>query len=120
MNNSFPIEWSRQRRDAGHYLVATTLLSEHDYFKRCVTLRHRDEGPDMIDLEGLENWRWSSGERTLIHLFLTLADYRRPVNILQILELDDRNRPAAGNALAMACAPADRWDTNTQSYTEAF
>lgn len=113
-------EWDRQRRDAGHYLVATSILCEHDWFTRHVDLRHRDDGPDTIDLEAIDDYAWSSGERTLINLFLTLAGWPRNATVRDVLSLDDRNRQAAGNAISLACANERYWQVGTASYREAF
>lgn len=119
MNTSFPIQWGRTRRDAGHYLVASSCLAGHHMFGDFVTLRHRDDGPDEIhDLEALDDFAWSSGERVLVHLFLTFAGFARDCRVYDLLALDPENRQAAGNAISMACAQG--WHPSTQSYDEAF
>lgn len=112
------LEWGRQRRDAGHYLTAASLLCEHFWFTDHVELRHRDAGPDLIDLEALDDFAWSSGERVLVNLFLTFAGYHRNVQVRDLLALDPPNRNAAGNAISLACSQG--WHPSTQSYTEAF
>lgn len=116
---SFPIDWSRQRRDAGHYLNAASGLAGHFRWDELVTLRHADHGPDEIhDLEAIDTWAWSGGERVLVNLFLTLAGFTRDVQVRDLLALDPENRNAAGNAISMACSQG--WHPSTQSYLEAF
>lgn len=114
------IPWGRQPRDAGHYLAAASILGEHFFFQDTVTLRHETDGPDLIDLDQFESFNWSSGERTLVNLFLTFAGWPRHVTLDDVLNLDTPNRNAAGNAISMLCALPDRWDIRTQSYVEAF
>lgn len=118
---AFPIAWGGHRRDAGHYLAAASILGEHRHFQALVTLRHRDDGPDVIhDLDALEDFAWSSGERTLLGLFLGYAGFHRPTTVADILSLDEPNRVAAGNSVSMACAPARYLHPSMQSYDEAF
>lgn len=115
-----PISWGRQRRDAGHYLVAASHLSEHDRFLQDVVLGNSQTDLDLMDIDSIEDWSWSSGEKTLVDLFLTCAGYIRKVTIADVMNLDEPNKLAASNAIQMMCAPADRWDTRTASYREAF
>lgn len=117
--STFPIDWSRQRRDAGHYLTAASCLAGHFRWEELVRLRHADQGPDEIhDLEAIDNFPWSSGERVLVNLFLTFAGFNRDCQIRDLLALDPENRNAAGNAISMACGHG--WHPSTQSYAEAF
>lgn len=105
-----PITWSAQRRDAGYYLVATSNLCEHDHFLQSVALRHDASHLDEIDVEALDAWCWSSGEETLVNLFLTCAGYSRAVTVRDILNLDSKNKSAAANTISMLCAPAEGWE----------
>lgn len=116
--NQHPIPWGRTRRDAGHFLVASSCLAGHDWFERHVTLRHRDDGPDTMDVEALDDYAWSSGERVLVGLFLTFAGYPRNCQMRDLFALDPENRKAAGDAVALACS--EGWHPSMQSYSEAF
>lgn len=115
-----PLSWGRLRRDAGHYLVSMSLLCEHDHFLRNFEPAEPGPYPDFLDVEAMENFGWSSGEKTLVNLFLVFAGFGREVTINDILSLDSRNKSASGNAIAMACAKEGSWFPSAKSYQEAF
>lgn len=113
--------WGRERRDAGHYLVAMSILNDHDWFRNHVTLGSDDiTNPERIDVQALDDYSWSSGERTLVNLFLTFAGWPRTVTVRDIFNLDEKNKNAVGNALSIACRPNGTWRLDTVSYDEAF
>lgn len=102
-----PITWSAQRKDAGYYLVATSNLCEHDHFLETVKLDY--DGIDQIDIAELQQWGWSSGEKTLVDLFLFCAGYSTGVTLRDVMNLDRKNLTAAANTISMLAAPADGW-----------
>lgn len=79
---------------AARRLVATSVLSNHPYTPRIFDLdRH------SLDIDAMNDWNWSSGERVLISLLSSFGGYGTGPTVEEFQRLDDDNRRAAVDAL---------------------
>lgn len=86
-----------ERLEAVEHLIAASALCEHPTFLDCW-----NPNTKALDIEGLQDWRWSGGELTLIDTLLVICGYPRDVQLLDLWKLDESNRRAVVTALDIA------------------
>jgi hypothetical protein len=80
---------------ASRTLISTTVLQHNPVVSQAFDIDRRE-----IDLEALEDWRWSSGELVLVDLLRAFATSYGGPPVEDLLKLDLEHRQAVLEALS--------------------
>ena len=89
-------QYSLNQRQA---LAARTLLSCSNLGSHPIIQKHTDPDTNFYDFEAMIDFRWSSGEITLLAILKTIVTQYGEIDYRGILNLDETNRGAVGLAL---------------------